>query len=78
MTASTVSKALLTPSLIRLPQVKHLVPLSRSSIYAAVKDKTFPSPVRIGVRAVAWRQSEVEDWLAARPYAGPSQGDKSP
>jgi len=65
-------------ALLRRRQVEHLVKLSRSSIYAAVKNKSFPSPVRIGVRAVAWRQTEVEDWLAARPYARPSQAATAP
>ena len=78
MKEAVVHQHLPNRALIRRQQVEHLVQLSRSSIYAAVKDKTFPSPVRIGVRAVAWRQSEVEDWLAARPYAGPSQGATSP
>jgi prophage regulatory protein len=34
-----------------------------------VKAGTFPAPVRIGARAVAWRVSEVEQWLEARPLA---------
>ena len=57
-------------ALARRPQVESLVQLSRSSIYAAVKAGTFPAPVRIGVRAVAWRISEIEQWLKARPLAG--------
>jgi prophage regulatory protein len=48
---------------------EQLVQLSRSTIYAAVKAGTFPAPVRIGARAVAWRVSEVEQWLEARPLA---------
>lgn len=56
-------------ALARRRQVEQLVQLSRSSIYAAVKAGTFPPPVRIGARAVAWRISEVEQWLEARPLA---------
>ena len=56
-------------ALIRRRQVEQLVQLSRSTIYAAVKAGTFPAPVRIGVRAVAWRLSSVETWLEARPLA---------
>jgi prophage regulatory protein len=33
----------------------------------------FPRPIRIGKRAVAWPQSAIEAWLAARPK---STGDK--
>jgi len=51
-------------SILRLPQVKTKVGLSRSSIYAAVAEKTFPSPIRLGARAVGWLESELEVWLA--------------
>jgi prophage regulatory protein len=54
-------------ALARRRQVERLVQLSRSTIYAAVRAGTFPAPVRIGARAVAWRVSELEQWLAARP-----------
>jgi prophage regulatory protein len=54
---------------IRLPEVIGLTGLSRSSIYAAVSRNTFPSPVRLGVRAVAWREQEVLEWINERPVA---------
>ena len=50
-------------SILRLPQVKIKVGLSRSSIYSAVADKRFPQPVRLGARAVGWLESEVDDWV---------------
>lgn len=56
-------------ALARRRQVEQLVQLSRSTIYAAVKAGTFPAPVRIGARAVAWRVADVEQWLEARPLA---------
>ena len=57
-------------ALLRRRQVEQLVGLSRSSIYAAVRSLTFPAPYRIGARAVAWKLSELETWLADRPVAG--------
>jgi prophage regulatory protein len=39
--------------------------LSRSMLWAQVKAGTFPSPVRISARAVAWPQSEVARIQAA-------------
>jgi len=56
-------------ALARRRQVEQLVQLSRSTIYANVKAGTFPSPIRIGARAVAWRLADVEAWLEARPLA---------
>lgn len=56
-------------ALARRRQVEQLVQLSRSTIYANVKAGTFPAPIRISARAVAWRLSDVEAWLEARPLA---------
>lgn len=67
--ADTIRQAQSDKALARRRQVEQLVQLSRSTIYAAVKAGTFPPPVRIGARAVAWRVSEVEQWLEARPLA---------
>jgi len=69
MTANTLRQAQSEIALARRRQVEQLVQLSRSSIYAAVKAGTFPAPYRIGARAVAWRVSEIEQWLEARPLA---------
>lgn len=55
--------------LLRLPAVCDLVGLSKTSIYHAMaKDggQGFPVPVRIGSRAVAWREHEVLAWIESR------------
>lgn len=70
MKANTNRQPEASQALARRQQVEKLVQLSRSTIYAAVKAGTFPAPVRIGLRAVAWRVSEVEQWLMERPRAG--------
>ena len=68
--ANTIRQGHSDKALFRRRQVEQLVQLSRSTIYAAVKAGTFPAPIRIGARAVAWRLSDVEQWLEARPLAG--------
>ena len=55
--------------LMRLPEVKAVTGLSRSTIYKTVSEGTFPRPVRINQRAVGWWEHEVQAWLAERPYA---------
>ncbi|TBX28730.1 helix-turn-helix transcriptional regulator [Nioella sediminis] len=55
--------------LYRRTSVECITGLSRSSIYQQMNDKSFPRPIRIGRRAVAWRESDIEAWLAARPIA---------
>ncbi|MBX9960579.1 MAG: AlpA family transcriptional regulator [Burkholderiaceae bacterium] len=52
--------------LLRLPAVMERTSLGRSSIYSKVQASEFPSPVRLSVRAVAWREEEIEDWVASR------------
>ena len=49
--------------LLRLPAVKQITGLSRSTIYA---DPSFPRSVKIGERAVAWVEDEINDWIGAR------------
>ena len=52
---------------LRLPSVLQITGLGRSTIYRMVADNRFPRPVRIGQRAIAWRQSDLESWSEARP-----------
>ena len=52
--------------LIRLPEVKDRTGLGRSSIYGEIAAERFPSPIKIGLRSVAWIESEVTDWIESR------------
>ena len=52
--------------LLRLKDVCRIVGLSRSTIYGAMANGRFPRAVRIGVRAVRWRSSDVAAWLASK------------
>lgn len=51
--------------LMKLPEVLARVALSRSQVYAKVKDGTFPAPINVGIRAVAWVEQEVDAWVRA-------------
>ena len=51
---------------LRLTEVRSLTALSRSSIYAYMAAGTFPAPVNIGARSVAWIESDITAWIAAR------------
>jgi prophage regulatory protein len=51
---------------LRLPEVKTVTGLSKSSLYALIRANSFPSPVRLGPRTVAWVRSEVRHWAAER------------
>ncbi len=65
-----------TPRLVRLPMVMRMTGLGRSTIYRMVAARNFPSPVRLGARAVAWRQSDI-DACAWRPSQTSAPGTRS-
>ena len=53
-------------TILRLPAVKIRTGLSRSTIYLRVAEGTFPKPISLGARAVAWIDAEVDEWIAER------------
>jgi prophage regulatory protein len=53
-------------SFLRLPEVKLVTGLSKSSLYALIRAKRFPAPVQLGPRTVAWVRSEIKQWAAER------------
>jgi prophage regulatory protein len=52
--------------ILRLPEVRTLSGLSRSTIYVRVAEGLFPPPILLGRRMVGWRESEVAAINAAR------------
>jgi prophage regulatory protein len=51
---------------VRLNEVKARTGLSRSTLYASVRDGRFPVPVAISKRCVAWVEGEIDGWIADR------------
>lgn len=51
---------------MRLPDVMRDTCLGRSSIYKQISEGTFPKPVNLGGRSVAWVSDEVESWVIER------------
>ncbi|WP_449428803.1 helix-turn-helix transcriptional regulator [Rhodanobacter umsongensis] len=52
--------------LIRLPEVIRQTGLARSSAYDGIRAGTFPKPVPLCGRNVAWVESEIQQWIAER------------
>ncbi len=50
-------------SLIRKRTVLSRVGLGNTSIYKRIKEGTFPKPVPIGDRAVAWDSEAIDSWI---------------
>ena len=49
-----------------MAQVEERTGLSRWTIRRAVRDGTFPAPVRLSANSVGWLESELERWAARR------------
>jgi prophage regulatory protein len=58
--------------ILRRKEVEKLTGLSRSTIYTMISNGTFPTPIRLGVRAVGWPENAIEEWLRARPRSDQS------
>jgi len=51
-------------TLIRLPQVRQFVGLSRSEIYRRMALRQFPKSVPLGKRAIAWDLDEIQAYVS--------------
>ncbi|MGU9824739.1 MULTISPECIES: helix-turn-helix transcriptional regulator [Pseudomonas] len=62
-----------TARILRLTQVRERLGLSRSTIYDRLNnrspryDASFPKPVKIGISAVGWIESSLNEWIGNRP-----------
>ncbi|AQT22741.1 AlpA family transcriptional regulator [Salmonella enterica subsp. enterica serovar Anatum] len=50
-------------SLIRLPEVLKRTGFGKAWIYRLISEGRFPAPVKIGTRAVAFVESEIDEWI---------------
>jgi prophage regulatory protein len=62
--------------LIRLKEVQQRVPYSRATIYRLVQAGAFPGNIPIGGRAVAWLESDVNNWIEQRLRAAARSGER--
>jgi len=49
--------------LLKMREVLALVGMSRASVYRKLDEGTFPRPVKLGQRAIAWREDTISDWI---------------
>lgn len=56
----------MSKSLIRLPDVQRRTGYSKAWIYRLMSQGKFPASVKIGTRAIAFVESEIDDWVNQR------------
>lgn len=62
-------KRCIAERLLRLPEVKNLTGLSKSSIYARIAEDSFPRQIPLGARTVVWLESDIQNWIAEQVSA---------
>jgi len=55
--------------LLRLPQVKSSIGLSKSTIYSRIAEGTFPKQIPLGPRLVVWVESDIQNWISEQVSA---------
>lgn len=53
-------------SFIRLSEVQRRTGYSKAWIYRLMSQKRFPTSVKIGTRAIAFVESEIDEWINDR------------
>ena len=46
-------------SLLRLPQVLKIIPISKSAWWQGCKDGRYPKPIKLGPRTTVWRSTDI-------------------
>ncbi len=67
MTMETDNSPQRIDRLLRRKEVESITGLARSTLYEVMKTGAFPAPVKLSARTVAWRESEVAEWVRSRP-----------
>ncbi len=52
--------------LIRRPDVENITGCQKSTIYQMIADGSFPKPIRLSARHVAWSETAVLQWVQDR------------
>ena len=66
-------------SLLRLPQVLNIIPISKSAWWQGCKDGRYPKPIKLGPRTTVWRASDIAALmrkLCQRPVQGESREEQ--
>jgi prophage regulatory protein len=48
---------------LRVRKVTEMVGFSKTTLYARVRDGTFPKPIALGPQTVAFLESDVLEWM---------------
>lgn len=67
----------MTERLLKLPEVIELTGVSKSGIARKEKAGEFPKRIKLGLRGVAWSETEINAWVQAIKTARGQDSGKS-
>ena len=53
-------------NILRRHDVERVTGLPRSTIYDKIAKGEFPRPIKLSMKSVGWRESEITEWLQGR------------
>ena len=56
--------------ILRKPELLEMLGLGWSTVNEMIIKRNFPPAIRIGPRAIGWRESEILSWIESRPRVG--------
>lgn len=56
----------MSKTLIRLSEVRRRTGYSKALIYRLISEHRFPQPIKIGARAIAFVEGEIDEWIERR------------
>jgi len=66
-----MSETQIKDRLLRLPSVEAQTGQSKTEIYRRIKNGTFPKPVKLGVRSVAWSENAIQSYIQSLVNGAP-------
>lgn len=64
--AMACARALSNQTLVRPREAAAIMSISRKHLYALAARPDFPERIRVSDRVVAWRVSDLEQWIASK------------
>ena len=51
---------------LKLKEVMNITGIARSTIYFWMKQRLFPTPIKLGERSIGWLEADIESWMDER------------
>ena len=52
--------------ILKLKEVIEITGLSRSTIYNYMSDNLFPKSIKLTIRRIGWRESDIQNYLSSK------------